>query len=433
MAKELSNKLLGSKVIELDHDTSEIDTASLCASKHEAWIYVTDESEDGVPNAVEDSIIVGFTALDSSGAGCLDEIFDGVITFLTDPEEWQSTVDEGYDIIWDRASNCEGGWDCTKDYTSAVVYSGVYFATTGVKAIGSGIGAVASAINPCYITTAVMRSEGHDNSPELNSMRRLRDSWVIWQAPNEVKEYYRDAPSIVKEIDSRADSDKIYHRLYNQYILPAHRQVSRGNMGSAHRIYRSMVSDTRQYGSKILKADSSQSEVTTCKPFDDDDSKSFFGTGWHNSNGGEHKVKITINKLYQGQTTTVYQSELAGSDKYTKENGVLIFEPNFRKFKLNGPGTYTVTVQSLAANMDCGNPELDLTTSVVVAEAPASEDPVEATTATLTEGVANLTEATGTRPLYLYAGGVVLGGLLISRYMRLFSGPSEEEVSEDEE
>lgn len=202
-------------------------------------------------------------------------------------------------------------------------------------------------------------------------------------------------------------------------------------MGSAHRIYRSMVSDTRKYASEERTY---RSEVTTCKFWDSSKPDgSFLGTVYHNQNGGEHKVKITINKLYQGKTTTVYQSELAGSDKYTKEDGVLIWEPNFRKFKLNGPGTYTVTIQSLAANMDCGNPELDLTTSVVVAEAPVSEDPVEATTATLTEGVSNLSEATGTRPLYLYAGGVVLGGLLISRYMRLFSGPSEEEVSEDEE
>ena len=81
MVKELSTKLLGSKVIELATDSDKIDTYSLCASKHEAWIYVTDEDEDGVPNAQDDSIIVAFTALDSSGAGCIDEIFDGVITF----------------------------------------------------------------------------------------------------------------------------------------------------------------------------------------------------------------------------------------------------------------------------------------------------------------------------------------------------------------
>ena len=35
----------------------------------------------------------------------------------------------------------------------------------------------------------------------------------------------------------------------------------------------------------VLRADNSQSEVTSCNPFDGDDSKSFFGTGWHNSDG----------------------------------------------------------------------------------------------------------------------------------------------------
>lgn len=356
MAKELSTKLLGSKVIELDYDTAEIDTASLCASKHEAWIYVTDESDDGVPNAVEDSIIVAFTALDSSGAGCVDEIFDGVITFVTDPEEWRDTINEGYDVLNQRRKDCSGIGDCTSDYVQWGVYSGIAGVTTGLSYVGQGT------------------------------------AYVVSGAYNATK-------------------DAVCGK-YNPFCAEDEASYIRH---------------------MVLRADNSQSEVTSCNPFDGDDSKSFFGTGWHNSNGGEHKIKITINKLYQGKTTTVYQSELAGSDKYTKEDGVLIWEPNFRKFKLNGPGTYTVTIQSLAANMDCGNPELDLTTSVVVAEAPVSEDPVEATTATLTEGVSNLSEATGTRPLYLYAGGVVLGGLLISRYMRLFSGPSEEEVSEDEE
>ncbi len=352
MVKELSTKLLGSKVIELATDSDKIDTYSLCASKHEAWIYVTDEDEDGVPNAQDDSIIVGFTALDSSGAGCLDEIFDGVVTFLTDPEEWQSTVDEGYDIIWDRASNCEGGWDCTKDYTGAVVYSGVYFATTGVKVIGSGAAYVAS---------------GAYN----------------------------------------ATKDAVCGK-YNPFC----------------------AEDESEYIRRmVLKADSSQSEVTSCNPFDGDDSKSFFGTGWHNSNGGEHKVKITINKLYQGKTTTVYQSELSGSDGYKKKDGALLFEPAYRKFKLNGPGTYTIIVQSLAANMDCGNPDLDLTTSVVVAESPDAGT-IENTVSTLNEGITDITEATGARPLYIYGGAVLLGGLLISKYLKLLSGSGDDSESE---
>ena len=343
MVKELSTKLLGSKVIELATDSDKIDTYSLCASKHEAWIYVTDEDEDGVPNAQDDSIIVAFTALDSSGAGCIDEIFDGVITFLTDPEEWQSTVDTGYDVIWDRAQNCSG-LGCAKDYPLAVLYTGAYGYTTGGKWVLETTGNAA-------IDTG---------------------SWIGKQA--------------------------------SKLKFWSEEETMRRN---------------------IFGADSSQSEVTSCNPLDGE----FYGTAYHNTNGGEHKVKITINKLYQGKTTTVYQSELSGSDSYKKKDGALLFEPSYRKFKLNGPGTYTVNVKSLAANMDCGNPSLDLNTSIVVAESPdgeSSDNPV----ATLNQGVTDITEATGLRPLYIYGGAVALGGLLISKYLRNLSGSGEDDESE---
>ena len=332
MVKELSTKLLGSKVIELATDSDEIDTYSLCGSKHEAWIYVTDEDEDGIPNAQEDSIIVAFSALDSSGAGCFDKIFDGMITFLTDPEEWQSTVDDGLDILQQRYND-----DPTfGNLLTAGTYAGIYGVTTAVSWTGR----------------------------------------KVWGGVKKLKFWSEE-------------------------------ETMRRN---------------------IFGADSSQSEVTTCNPKKGDTGE-FWGTTYHNSNGGEHKVKITINKLYQGKTTTVYQSELAGSDGYKKKEGALLFEPAYRKFKLNGPGTYTVIVQSLAANMDCGNPDLDLLTSVVVAESPDA-GAIENTVSTLNEGVTDITEATGARPLYIYGGAVLLGGLLISKYLKLLSGSGGDDESE---
>lgn len=440
MAKRLTELLLGSPVIELATDSDSIDTYSLCGSKHEAWIYVTDEDGSGIPNAEEDSIIVAFSGTDSSGAGCLDEIFEtvldvanGSITYVTDPEEWQSTVDSGLDTIMQRYND-----DPTfGNLISAGTYAGIYGVTSGVSYVATGVGGVINDgwnfvtgddddDDACYITTAVMRSEGNDKSPELDSMRRLRDSWGIWFAADEVREYYRVAPSIVKGIDRRADSDGIYRRLYKRYILPAHDQVSKGNMGAAHRIYRAMVNDTRRYASEDRTY---RSEVTTCKFWDSSKPEgSFLGTVYHNQNGGEHKVKITINKLYQGKTTTVYQTELAGGEEYKKEGNVLLFEPAYRKFKLSGPGMYTVKVESLAANMDCGNPSLDLSTTIEVAASPADPDEGsdDGTVETLNEGVSGISEATGVRPLYLYGGIVLVGGLLVSRYLDLFTGGRSE-------
>lgn len=348
MVKELSTKLLGSKVIELATDSDKIDTYSLCASKHEAWIYVTDEDEDGVPNAQDDSIIVAFTALDSSGAGCIDEIFDGIITFVTDPQEWRDTINEGYDVLNQRRKDCSGIGDCTSDYVQWGVYSGIAGITTAGSYIGQGT------------------------------------AYVVSGAYNATK-------------------DAVCGK-YNPFCAEDE------------------ASYIRQM---VLRADSSQSEVTSCNPLDGE----FYGTAYHNSNGGEHKVKITIDKLYQGKTTTVYQSELAGSDSYKKKDGALLFEPAYRKFKLNGPGTYTVIVQSLAANMDCGNPDLDLTTSVVVAESPDA-GAIENTVSTLNEGITDITESTGARPLYIYGGAVLLGGLLISKYLKLLSGSGDDDESE---
>lgn len=186
-----------------------------------------------------------------------------------------------------------------------------------------------------------------------------------------------------------------------------------------------MVSQAQQYASEDRTY---RSEVTTCKFWDSSKPEgSFLGTVYHNQNGGEHKVKITINKLYQGKTTTVYQTELAGGEEYTLEDGKLLFEPAYRKFKLTGPGIYTVKVESLAANMDCGNPKLSMTTTIDVAPSPdAGENIVEGALSTFNEGVSNVTEATGVRPLYLYGGIVLVGGLLVSRYLDLFTGGRSE-------
>jgi hypothetical protein len=355
MVTGLSKKLLGSPVIELDSGSDLIDTYSLCGSKHEAWIYVTDEDGDGIPNAQEDSIVVAFTGTDSSGAGCIDEVFEtlidvakGSIIFVTDPEEWESTVETGLDIVLDRFDNCEGGWDCTKDGAAAVVYSGAYAVTTVVQETGKAI---------------------------YSGVKKLK----FW----------------------------------------SEEETMRRSIFGAERTFNSSRSGTGQRG-----------EVTTCKFWDSSKPDgSFLGTVYHNQNGDEHKVKITINKLYQGKTTTVYQSELAGGSDYKMDGNNLLFEPSFRKFKLNGPGTYTINVKSLSANMDCGNPALDLTTSVVVAESPDAGNK-ENTLSTLNEGVTEITEATGVRPLYIYGGAVLLGGLFVSKYLKLLSGSGDDDESE---
>lgn len=102
--------------------------------------------------------------------------------------------------------------------------------------------------NGCYITTAVMRSEGHDESPELQSMRALRDNYGIKHFKGEVEEYYEIAPSIVSGISSMNNSDAIFKELYHKFIVPAHELVKAGKYDDAHSIYRNMVRRTQHYG-----------------------------------------------------------------------------------------------------------------------------------------------------------------------------------------
>ena len=102
--------------------------------------------------------------------------------------------------------------------------------------------------NGCYITTAVMKSEGHDESPELQSMRSLRDNYGIKHFKNEVEEYYEIAPSIVSGISRMNNSDEIFKELYHKFIVPAHELVKAGKYDDAHSVYRNMVRRTQHYG-----------------------------------------------------------------------------------------------------------------------------------------------------------------------------------------
>lgn len=321
---DLSKKLLGSPVIELAHKDATIDTKSLCGSKHEAWVWVTDEDEDGVPNALEDSIIIGFKGLDSSGAGCIDAIMQGSLIYITDPDEWNSVVSEGMDILQQRYNDCQGFTDCTGALISAGTYAGIYGATYVAQPI---------------IDYAIVK-------PTTWGLSKASSGW------KKAKSWF----------------------------------------------------SSEQFRSEI------DTNITNCNILSPDGATT--GTLYHNQNGDEHRVKITVNKLYQGITTKVHEVELAGGTVYKKIDNKLWFEPVYKKLKLTGPGTYTIQVESLAANQDCGTPELNFTTSVEVL--PSANNQEEETTTT-EDTVGSLVASTGVRPLYVYGGIILFGGLLLSK------------------
>lgn len=92
---DVSIKVLGTKTRSEDPDT-------LCASEHSVVIGLTPPpTADNPAKPYETSIVVAFTAIDTSGAGYIGQILDpmavagGIKVFVTDPQKYSSTIDAG--------------------------------------------------------------------------------------------------------------------------------------------------------------------------------------------------------------------------------------------------------------------------------------------------------------------------------------------------
>ena len=226
---------------------SETDSGVLCDSKHEVWVYTTDFLNDGNITPGEDNIIVSFVGTDSSGTGCIGDILSGGIKIFTDPVDWYTTVVTGFGGALADEDSWVGRDSVIGD---AAVDSGV---AGGIVAVGDAVLDIPTNIGTiwnhytsddddddgCYITTAVMEAQGNNNSPELTSMRKLRDRYGNWFAADEVKEYYQIAPRIVANINRSSNRSQIYKQLHSEYISP-HINKLQGNYGTAHK-HKNMV------------------------------------------------------------------------------------------------------------------------------------------------------------------------------------------------
>lgn len=105
------------------------DLKTLCKSKHSVVIGLTPPpTADSPATPYETSIAVLFTASDTSGAGLVGEAYTKL---LFDPLEYEKTVAQGLDIVWDRDNQTVG------DYTEAVAYTGTYIVTAPVRAVAA--------------------------------------------------------------------------------------------------------------------------------------------------------------------------------------------------------------------------------------------------------------------------------------------------------
>ena len=408
---------------EWDMSMDTLSSVAICDSTHEVWVYTTDFLDDGAITPGEDNIIVSFVGTDTAGAGCVGDILMSGLKIFTDPVDWYTTVTTGFgealadEDSWIGRDSVVG--DAAVDSGAAGGYVAVVDAVIDIP---SNAGIIVDEY--CYITTAVMNAQGHDNSPELTSMRKLRDRYGNWFAADEVREYYQIAPRIVANINRSSNRSQIYKQLHSEYISPAHQQVSQGNYGTAHKIYKNMVNYTRRFAAT--------ESGETC--FDD-----ITGQIFHNANGRGHKVSVKI--TCDGET--MYDTEMAGSDKREKSGNTLLYIPSNKSFKITKPGTWKVTVESLSSHAECATPELDKTWTINVPK-PAGWDDSAPVIRTQTKDVKAITSEVNTKlkelgvksdtdPLTIFAGIVMAGGILTWGLLSyLGSSSGDEEGTADE-
>lgn len=96
----------------------------------------------------------------------------------------------------------------------------------------------------CFITSAVCQSLGKpDDCYELTTFRAFRDNWLYKQPGGQelIKEYYRVAPQIVKNIDARMDKATIYTNILEHYLRPCLSLIEQGKNKQCRDLYEKMV------------------------------------------------------------------------------------------------------------------------------------------------------------------------------------------------
>lgn len=101
----------------------------------------------------------------------------------------------------------------------------------------------------CYITTAVCETFGKpDDCYELNLFRSYRDNYLLKREDGEVivHEYYDLAPTIVKHINKRKDSRKIYQEIWDTYLSPCLTMIENGENEACMELYIDMVREMQR-------------------------------------------------------------------------------------------------------------------------------------------------------------------------------------------
>jgi hypothetical protein len=155
-------------------------------------------------------------AVEGAAAGGL---FDGVSSALATPL-WEGGFSAGQALPYLPAV----GQLISGDVGGAAITGGLTYVGTAIGGpvggfIGSTIGSLLG--GGCFITTAVCLSGNKpDDCYELQTLRKFRDSWLVEWHPEDVKQYYAEAPMIVSKISAREDAARIFNS-FRSRLYPA--------------------------------------------------------------------------------------------------------------------------------------------------------------------------------------------------------------------
>lgn len=98
----------------------------------------------------------------------------------------------------------------------------------------------------CFITTAVCTYMGlGDDCKELETLRKFRDTYMKENHPEEVAQYYAEAPTIVDKINSKENRAYIWKVFYDNYISVAVSAINNEDYYFAYRIYRALFNEAK--------------------------------------------------------------------------------------------------------------------------------------------------------------------------------------------
>ena len=145
---------------------------------------------------------------------------------------WNNSVDGWVDNGWNNSVGNwqDKGWNNSSDKWQDQGWSNS--ADNWGDSSGSGGG--------CFITTACVEQRGlADDCHEMQILRHYRDILVEKDDSfrSKVLEYYRKAPLIIHEIESREDSNQIYNDLFDEMISPCVNLLEEGKIEEAKVLY----------------------------------------------------------------------------------------------------------------------------------------------------------------------------------------------------